>query len=55
MEDTKQHAFPWAGPGVRREATEVGLDPETTAAVMVLLARALIAVVRTIEETDHEW
>lgn len=54
MEDMKQQPFPWAAPGARCAAQEVVLDPETTAAAIVLLARALIAVVRAVEETDHE-
>ncbi|MCC6850226.1 MAG: hypothetical protein IT294_17180 [Deltaproteobacteria bacterium] len=54
MEDTKQQAFPWAVSGVRREVIEVALAPETTAAVIALLTRALLAVVRTIAEADHE-
>jgi len=43
-----------SAPGARCDAQEVVLDPETTAAAIVLLARALIAVVRAVEETDHE-
>ena len=50
----KQQPFPWAAPGARCAAQEVVLDPETPAAAIVLLARALIAVVRAVEETGHE-
>ena len=52
MEDVKQCRFPWAAPGERRAAPAVVLDPETTAAAIALLARALIAVVRTVQEAD---
>lgn len=54
MEDMKQRQFPWAAPGESRNATEVVLDPATTAAAIALLARALIAVVHAVEETDDE-
>jgi hypothetical protein len=50
----RQGEFPWAAPDERRDAPEVVLDPATTTAAIALLARALLAVVRAIEETDHE-
>ncbi len=50
----RQREFPWAAPGVRRDAPEVVLDPATTTAAIGLLARALLAVVRAVAETDHE-
>lgn len=54
MEDVKQRRFPWAAPGETRDADEVGLDSETTAAAIALLARALIAVVGAVQEADDE-
>ena len=54
MEEVKQRQFPWAAPAESRDANEVGLDPETTAAAIALLARALIAVVRAVQEVDDE-
>ena len=50
----RQQQFPWAAPHASRDAHEVVLDPATTAAAIALLARALIAVVRAVEETDDE-
>ena len=43
VEDMRQREFPWAAPGVRRDAPEVVLDPATTTAAIGLLdgARAL--------------
>ncbi len=54
MEDVKQQQFPWAAAGQRRDAIEVVIDPAATAAAIVLLARALIGVVRAVEEMDDE-
>jgi len=54
VEDIKQHRFPWAALGDRRDPPEVVLDPATTQSVIGLLACALIAVVRAGEETDDE-
>jgi len=53
MEEMQQQ-FPWAAPAARHAATDVVLDPTTTAAAIALLARALIAVVRAVPETDDE-
>jgi len=54
VEDVKQRRFPWTAPGEARDADAVVLDAETTAAAIALLARALIAVVRAVEEVDDE-
>ena len=54
MEEDKQRRFPWAARGETRNSTEVVLDPETTAAAIALMARALIAVVRAVEEADDD-
>ena len=54
MEDVKQHRFPWAAPGERRDPLEVALDPETTERAIALLARAVLAVVRAVEEATDE-
>lgn len=53
MEDVKQCRFPWPAPKTG-DATAVVLDPETTAAAIALLARALLAVVRAVAEADDE-
>ena len=54
MEDVKQQRFPWAARDDRRDRYEVVLDPETTATVIALLARALLAVVRAVEEAPDD-
>ena len=54
MEDMRQQQFPWGAPGASRDAHEVVLDRETTEMAIMLMARALIAVVRAVEETDDE-
>lgn len=54
MEDVKQRRFPWAAPRETRDAPEVVLEPETTVAAIALLARALLAVVRAVEEAGDE-
>jgi hypothetical protein len=54
MEERKQQQFPWAAPDGRPTATDVVLDPATTAAAIALLARALIAIIRAVQEIDHE-
>ena len=54
MEDVKQHRFPWPVPGESRDPHEVVLDPETTEIAIALMARALIAVVRAVEETADD-
>jgi hypothetical protein len=50
VEDVKQHRFPWAVGRDHRDRPEVVLDPATSANVIALLARALVAVVRAVEE-----
>ena len=50
----KQTRFEWAEQSEAGEPTEVALDPETTDAVIVLMARVLIAVVRAAEEVANE-
>lgn len=54
MEDVTQYRFPWAAPGETHDPHEVVLDPETAAAAIALMARALIAVVRAVEEVDDK-
>ena len=54
MEDMKQQQFPWAAPGARRDAPDVVLVSAATTTAIALLARAVRAVVRAVEETDHE-
>ena len=50
----KQHRFPCAAPGERRDPLEVALDPETTERAIALLARAVLAVVRAVAEAPDE-
>jgi hypothetical protein len=54
MEDVTQYRFPWAAPGAPHDPHEVVLDPETVAAAIALLARAVRTVVRPAEEADDE-
>ena len=50
----EQLRFEWAEPNESREPSKVELDPETTEAVIGLMARALIVVVRAAGEADDE-
>lgn len=50
----EQLPFEWADPTVVRETSEVSLDPATADAAVALMARALVVVVRAVEETDDE-
>jgi hypothetical protein len=54
VEDVKQHRFPWAVGREHHDRPEVVLDPETTESVIALLARALVAVVRAVEESPDD-
>jgi hypothetical protein len=54
VEDVKQHRFPWAAPGERRDPLEVVLDAETTERAIALLVRAVLAVVRAVAEASDE-
>jgi hypothetical protein len=53
VEDVTQYRFPWAVPETR-DPHEVVLDPETAEIVIALMTRAVIAVVRAVEEVDDE-
>ncbi len=53
MEDVKQGRCPWAGSDAPREPAVV-LPPETTAQLIALLARALLAVVRAAAEAGDD-
>ena len=52
----KQLPFRWAEQAEQKEASgpELVLDAETTEAVVALMARALVAVVRAVEEDDGD-
>mgnify|MGYP001181018024 CR=1 FL=1 len=50
-----QLRFEWVEQVHRTEPTEVDLAKETSEVVIVLMARVLIAVVRTSEEAVDEW
>ena len=50
----KQTRFEWAEQGTAATPTEVTLDPETIETVIVLMAHALIAIVRATEEATDE-
>jgi hypothetical protein len=46
--------FEWAEQGPRENPSEVVFDPETTEAVIALMARLLVTVLRATEEVDDE-
>ena len=50
----KQTRFEWDEQNEEAEPVEVALDRETTEALIVLMARVLVAVVRTVQEADDE-
>lgn len=50
----KQTRFEWQGERELAEPIDVVLDPETTEELIVLMASAMIAVVRAVEEDAHE-
>jgi hypothetical protein len=50
----KQLHFEWAAPSVTGDPNQVVIDLETTEVVIALIARALIAVVRAVQEADDE-
>jgi hypothetical protein len=54
VEDVRQQGFPWAAPREGRDPLEVVLDAETTARAIALLAGAMRAVVRAVEEAPDD-
>ncbi|MGH2348391.1 MAG: hypothetical protein ACRDFT_02855 [bacterium] len=54
MEQVKQRRFEWALPSETRDPNSVVMDPEATEVAIGLMARALIAVVRAVQEADDE-
>lgn len=54
MAHVEQLHFEWAGPSETRDPNQVVIDPETTAVAIALIARALLAVVRAVQEADDE-
>jgi hypothetical protein len=50
----EQTHFEWAEPIERSEPSEVVLEPETVEALIPMMARALIAVVRPAEEATDD-
>lgn len=54
MKQEQQLRIEWVGANVAGESNDVALEPETIDAVVVLMARALMIVVRAVEEDADE-
>ena len=54
MGRVEQLRFAWAEPRETHDLKQVVIDPGTAEVAMTLMARALIAVVRAIQEADDE-